>query len=1113
MLPGTQEGQLWPAIGVVTALSACGPPMLLVLSRTLDIPRFAGLLASLALAAWPLHSALSASDLLAAPTVSITLTGLALAFAALRRDQVSLLLPAAAVLAWVLWCCPEGVLALPPVAVAGGLAIRRWPQRWEVWVAVSWLSLSLAARVTSLFLDASFSPVGWGIAGDELGLFTSVQGGHAAFPWWFWLGIPMAFPGGLRGRRILWMVIGAGLAGAALASFLNRLGGDRGSVLQSCAFGMPWLALMAGTGLAAFLAWIPRARLKSALLVLLAAGMVLVPTLQRDWLERRYSAATSDLAFRRALKDVQMSCVVVVQTKAGVGGREDIDRFRLIAALEQTEIPGEVQETRIVDAAALEEGTGDPSSREFGCWYAFTVGDAEPPEGFRSIPLAKYCDDCTLSLLHQSASGPAPKTAEVWDLDASPDAQSPTWIAEDTTRISNLMAGFQEILPFSWQVVRFYAGGPLPIRNLLLIQIALGATLLLVLHGGGSTSGGFLSTPRLFAPALGLLVASGVAFLWWWLGSNLPEISWESFLPQLIGDREMVFRAREFAVVSVFLGSAIAGLVVAAAMGIRWVLRHGMPRAVLWTVGLAFLVLGVSLLVRLGFTEPNVFTDGGTGHERVLDYGPGYGGLCVMVPWFLPAHLEGQIWPAVRVLTILSGLAPVSLFLLALGAGLGRPVALLSGLTLACWPLHAALYSSDFLNGGNLTLTLTGLAFAVGALRLDRAWLLLPAACVLSYSIWGRPEAPLHLLPTLVPGVLALRRWGHRFETWAGVGWVGLALAALLFSFVHRPERLEPVVRVAGLFVLPWEGVVQAGFAAFPWWLLLGFPLGAALAPRPYWVSFMVLGGFASGALPVFLGGMPEDLLEGFRYGTPVAAWFALVSGAGLHWLVVRLPTSRLRSGGLVLIAAAVCMTPLFHLEYLATPYGPRSTDIAFRKALRRIPSECGVVVPGEDRHDGLDPAVRYDYIAVEEWKKDPDLPSVDRIVGAQRFLAEFRGGRGLPRVSSFAMDQSNPVDGNCWYFFSTGECLVTQGNYSGSSVTQDPGSCRALEAAVDMEPLETFAVGFRCHRLVSVPRVRELPRHAPDFPTRLFRVQGVKPGFPPDGEPRKVEEDEAFEP
>ena len=396
-----------------------------------------------------------------------------------------------------------------------------------------------------------------------------------------------------------------------------------------------------------------------------------------------------------------------------------------------------------------------------------------------------------------------------------------------------------------------------------------------------------------------------------------------------------------------------------------------------------------------------------------------------------------------------------------------------------------------FSTGGNLTLTLTGLAFAVGALRLDRPWLLLPGAAVLSYALWCRPEAPIHLLPALVPAVLAMRRWGRRFEIWAVIGWVGLAVAGLLFSFMHRPDSLTPVRTLVGFFTIPMEGVALAGPAIFPWWLLVGFPVGAALAPRPVRVSFMILLGLLSGWIPVFLGGMPEDLLEGLRYGTPALAWLALVSGAGLHWLVGRLPEGRLRAAGLALMVSAVAGTPLLHLDYLATSYGPRSSDIAFRKALREVPAGCGLVVPGEDRDDGLDPSVRYRYIIEEELEQDPTLLPIHRVVSAPVFLAALRQEQGLPGIDAFAMDPGPRDEGTCWFVFLTGECLVTQSMDVEAGRFTDPGTCQALEAAVDLEPVETFAVGFRYHRLVTVPRVRSLPRAAPDFRTQLLRIRG----------------------
>src|SRR5690606_13125552 len=70
-----------------------------------------------------------------------------------------------------------------------------------------------------------------------------------------------------------------------------------------------------------------------------------------------------------------------------------------------------------------------------------------------------------------------------------------------------------------------------------------------------------------------------------------------------------------------------------------------------------------------------------------------------------------------------------------------RATRLLAGLALASWPLHAALYSSDFEGGTILTLTLLALWLVMTGRRLARGEFVSGALLLAAYTIWGRPEA------------------------------------------------------------------------------------------------------------------------------------------------------------------------------------------------------------------------------------------------------------------------------------------------------------------------------------------------------------------------------------
>lgn len=1043
ILPGQAEGFIWPAVRVMTVLSACGPPLLYLLARAMALPRSAALLAALALAAWPLHAALSASDLLAGPMMALSLGGLALAFAALRWDRPVLLLGAAAVLAVVIWWRPDGVLILLPAAVPGIRAARRWPRRMELLGAAAWLVLAMVCR--EIAVAASPAP-----------LLESPNpaggGGQPVFPWWLWVGVPA----GIVALRVLWE-----------AALTTRTGDGFEAVAARLAR-RPW-----GQGL----------------VLLLAAGILVVPMVHRDRLGTSHGLATSDRAFRRALMDVDATCGVVVAGETAEDGLDQADRHRLIAWEEFERNPDLIRGDRVIAASDFTEHLMPEMGGVY--WYAFTVGETSIRADVRLVPLAKYCDDCTLSWVEPlDGAGDGPPHRGMWDLPRGGEgnaqrAPTPQWVLESFEHSSEWSSG-TGVERFSWWDVRLRGPGPFPTWLLLLLLGAIGGAGFLALWGGRGLST-FAAAPRRFGPVLVLLGSAAVTVLWWWMSRGLPEPGWDGLFPAMDGGRpEMTLVVREFALVNIILGVAVVGVVVAALAGLRRLAASGVTRDALATVGLAVLVLGISMIIRLGFTEPNILTDGGTGHDRVLTFWHDFGGLSVLISWLLPGQLEGRIWPGIRVLTILSSLAPVSLLLLSLGAGLRRSVAVLAALALACWPLHAALYTSDFLNGGILSLNLAGLAFGVGALRLNRAWLLLPGAGLLAFSVWCRPEAVLHLIPAAVIAVLAVRRWARRAEVWAAAAWVGLSVTALLFSGELRAAGQDREIRFANLVFIHWESLVHAGFVAFPWWLLLGLLPGAAAGRRPRWLSFLIVAGLLSGWAPMVLGGVPEDLLEGFRYGTFLCPWLAITSATGLHWLVSRVPAGRWRMGALGLVIAAVALTPLFHLDYLGTIYGARASDEAFRRVLRAIPATCGVVVPGERRDDGLDPAKRYPYIAWEERDDDQAVSGGGRVISAVEFLDAVRDGR-VPRVAEDSPDGEAFERDPCWYVFFSGECQATQ---EMSRDFPDPGTCRALEAALDLEPVEIMSRGFRFHRLIAQPGVTVPPLYAADFPVRLMRVK-----------------------
>ena len=591
--------------------------------------------------------------------------------------------------------------------------------------------------------------------------------------------------------------------------------------------------------------------------------------------------------------------------------------------------------------------------------------------------------------------------------------------------------------------------------------------------------------------ALGLLVVAGGAATWWLVSPPSPEGPSAALGSSELG-RYLVSLHRDFAVASFFTGVALLGGAAALLWCTLRALRGRGPRGAL-RVDLPVL-LGLaagSLLVRFGLGGVDLLTDGGSGFERVLRYSFGYGGTSLLVSWFLPRASQGLLWPAIAFTSTVAALAPVALYGLARALEFSRMAAVAAALSLLCWPLHAAMYTSDFLQGPLLTLGLLGLWCLAHGVREEHPAGLLGGAAIFGGLIWMRPEAPAWVLPYAAVAAPLLWRWRRRAALWLAVGYGALALGSRLLSYAMNSWILP--AGGGNTLILDAEGFLLAGHAALPWWLWLGIPAGLPVLWRRHRVAGLVAAGGVAGYLSLRVGGSPPDLLEFFRYLTPVMAWSSLMVGLGLVRLVDLAPSGRPRQGIALFLCIAFLATPVFHRQYLAVGYAPGASDAVFRQVLAFLPEDAAVIVPGETRRDGLDPSSRYRYVAWEEFPgRGASIPGY-RVVSAAAFLEFVRVERRIPGVDELDLDAEGTREGGTrWFYFRSGECLVAHGFDARSA--QDPGSCRGLEEVLELEPVETWPVPFRDHRLVTQPRERRRPKFDDDFAFVLYRVRGLRP-------------------
>jgi hypothetical protein len=481
--------------------------------------------------------------------------------------------------------------------------------------------------------------------------------------------------------------------------------------------------------------------------------------------------------------------------------------------------------------------------------------------------------------------------------------------------------------------------------------------------------------------------------------------------------------------------------------------------------------------VRFALTTPNILTDGGTGYRRLQTYMSGMGGLSLLLDLLRGGPADaGDMWGSIWLPSMLAALAPVALLLLAYALRFDRRTSLLAGLMLASFPLHAAMFRSDFLVGSAVAISTLGLACEVHAVRTRRWGWLWPASLLIAFALLVRPEAPIIGVAVAAFGWPARRELLRPIVAIPAIWLAGVAAVASVFEL--RAAGTPGMRTSSDLLGLPFAAWLRDP-RTLPPWLTLPLPLGAwALLKwgrehRHELVAIVVA--VAAASVPVLRFGGDSDISRTFmewpRYGTWLMPWAALISAVGSVWLCDRVVARVLRStragaASYALLAAAVVATPLLSRDYLAVEYGHRLDEPVFRRALEAIPQGCSLIVPDDEGDEQAGGTVeigrRYAEIAREAGRY-PDL----RIVGV---------------VTARDLIESEGLPPGCWYLFEGAHCYF--GYFDAPSAV-----CREVLSLVDAQPVLSEKIDYVHHRLIVRPDLAETLLRQPGMTLTLYRL------------------------
>ena len=505
-------------------------------------------------------------------------------------------------------------------------------------------------------------------------------------------------------------------------------------------------------------------------------------------------------------------------------------------------------------------------------------------------------------------------------------------------------------------------------------------------------------------------------------------------------------------------------------------------------------VLLWSLVIRFGLTQSNLLMDGGTGWGRlVFGNNGGYIGMASFLDLVHPGRIPWDIWAVVPIMKTLAALTPPLIVLLARELDLSPRTGFLAGLVVACLPLHAALFSSDFIIGAATSFLLVGLISVSFGLRNGRVSPMVAGLTILAFVCWLRPEGPIVVGPLLA--LLWFRR--SQFPTsafvMAGLGWLGIH--ALLAGTIHHPGTQD--MRGGARFTAVLDFLAHHAFSttSLSWFALLvavGLVLIVKRKPR---ATVVVITGILFGITPlaIVMGkDQAGEYLEWFRYPTWALPFIAIAAGIALDELCARLSHrfKVLRAGergparATALLTLTLALIPLLHYPYLQRQYTHVVEEPLLREAFSLVPPGCGIVVPeddptGEGTHEVLH---RYQNVLLDEMGGDIWL--TDRLHGVVSFTEHLMtDGELISSIQNKAPNASEERAIDCWYFLEAAYCHY--------ALWDTPlAACGQLLAHTEHELVASWAYEYIHHRQVVFPFRRDY-RYHPDVGVALYRLIG----------------------
>ena len=325
LLPDTASGDLLAYMAGIRALATLGPPLWVLVAGQLGLPLLGATLAGLALAVWPIHAALSASDVLQGPVLTL----MAVALLQWRARDRGLPIFGALTLGYAIWCRPELALTLAPCAL---VAAPAWRDNRRRALVLGGIALAAIVGLRGVSLHAIHLTSGQSDRGFALQVApSSLVPDPALLPWFLAAGLLLAIAQVRRWPPLAWVALVGSLVGlllgAARAHTLTEL-----EFIRYSAPAAPWLAVLAALGWTLTLAKLPQPRVVALALLL---AMLAHPWLLRGYLRRTYDSTAEAPLFLAAAAQVPTGATLVVPGEARDDGLNPCQRYRLLLAQAQ----------------------------------------------------------------------------------------------------------------------------------------------------------------------------------------------------------------------------------------------------------------------------------------------------------------------------------------------------------------------------------------------------------------------------------------------------------------------------------------------------------------------------------------------------------------------------------------------------------------------------------------------------------------------------------------------------------------------------------------------------------------------------------------------------------